>query len=221
MSHASHGTRNGRAPANTARACARGYVNGPRLERRAQKTAGRSASPSRRARGGIARGKPCCKHAAAGGSSGTTRQGATVLIRDADGNTGMFRRLPIPVKAIWLRIPRRPRGTGTRSGCHARHGRNRSTCVSRGGWHPSGWARVGGRLGRRSRLKPDKLGAGRYALLGRRCTSPARCLRIRSAEAGWRPRHGSGQRAALCLRPRVQAFQLPAPCSLSAGTRAR
>lgn len=39
MSNASHGTRNGCAPANMARACARGYANGPRLERQAQKTA--------------------------------------------------------------------------------------------------------------------------------------------------------------------------------------
>lgn len=61
-----------------------------------KKTAGRSARPSRRARGGIARGKPCCRRAAAGGSSWTTMQGATVLIRDMDGIQACFdaRRYP-------------------------------------------------------------------------------------------------------------------------------
>lgn len=47
-------------------------------------------------------------------------------------NTGLFRRPPVSVKSIWLRIPRRPRGTGTHPGCHARHDRNRSTCASPG-----------------------------------------------------------------------------------------
>ncbi len=167
MSHASHGTRNGRAPANTARACARGYVNGPRLERRAH--------------GGIARGKPCCKHAAAGGSSGTTRQGATGLIRDADGNTGMFRRPPIPVKAIWLRIPRRPlhfAGTALYIACSL-----------------SAHTRTGQRV-----LFPATANA--YDRL-----RPAGACDVAADNA----------RPSAC----VQAFQLPAPCSLSAGTRAR
>ena len=85
-------------------------------------------------------------------------------------NTGLFRRPPVSVKSIWLRIPRRPRGTGTHPGCPARHDRNRSTCVFGRGWHPSGWARVDGRQGsrpQRSWLKPEKPGTGRYALLWR------------------------------------------------------
>lgn len=148
-------------------------------------------------------------------------------------NTGLFRRPPVSVKSIWLRIPRRPRGTGTHPGCHARHDRNRSTCVSGRGWHPSGWARVGGRQGsrpQRSRLKPEKPGAARYASLWAVCTSPARCLRIRELgreaclrrrqahTVGWRLRPGRGPRPSACVRAAQRSgFFLPVRCRLALG----